>query len=117
MENLNFKLLMKQNKIPLNKYLEIMRYIAKINGYNKELTFSNNPKYKLQYDNVNFGSSTNKDYILYLLLNGKKEALKHRLNYLKRSSKIRGEWKKDIISPNNLSRIIIWDANNILKLE
>ncbi len=117
MENLNFKMLMKQNKIPLNKYLEIMRYIAINNGYNKELTFSNNPKYKLQYDNVNFGSSTNKDYILYLLMNGKKEGLKHRLNYLKRSSKIKGEWKNDTISPNNLSRIIIWDSNNILKLE
>lgn len=117
MENLDFKLILKKHKIPLKKYLDIMKFIAKKNGYNKELTYSNNPKYKLYYDGVNFGSSINNDYILYLLINGKEEALKHRKNYLIRSSKIKGEWKNNEISPNNLSRIIIWDLNNTLNIE
>ena len=36
------------------------------------------------------------------------EGLKHRINYLKRSSKIKGNWKNNLYSPNNLSRKIIW---------
>jgi hypothetical protein len=31
-----------------------------------------------------------------------------RKNYLRRSSKIKGNWKKDKYSPNNLSRNILW---------
>ena len=31
-----------------------------------------------------------------------------RLDYLRRTSKIKGDWRKDPYSPNNLSRNILW---------
>jgi hypothetical protein len=31
-----------------------------------------------------------------------------RMNYLNRSSKIKGDWKHDGFSPNNLSRNLLW---------
>lgn len=34
--------------------------------------------------------------------------LKRRDNYLKRSAGIKGDWKNDKYSPNNLSRNILW---------
>lgn len=34
-----------------------------------------------------------------------------RENYLKRTANIRGSWKNDRYSANNLSRILLWDAN------
>ncbi len=36
--------------------------------------------------------------------------LKRRENYLKRTANIRGSWKNDKYSANNLSRILLWDA-------
>jgi hypothetical protein len=33
---------------------------------------------------------------------------KRKKNYLKRSSNIKGNWKEDKYSPNNLSREILW---------
>jgi hypothetical protein len=35
--------------------------------------------------------------------------LKRRDNYLKRSEKIKGNWKDSIYSPNELSRILLWN--------
>lgn len=35
-----------------------------------------------------------------------------RLNYLKRTAKIKGNWKNDPYSANNLSRILLWGANS-----
>ena len=34
--------------------------------------------------------------------------LERRYNYLRRSSGIRGDWRDDIYSPNNLSRTLLW---------
>jgi hypothetical protein len=44
---------------------------------------------------------------------GFEDFLKHadpvrRMNYLNRSSKIKGDWKSDPYSPNNLSMRILW---------
>jgi len=33
-----------------------------------------------------------------------------RENYLKRTANIRGSWKNDLYSANNLARVILWDA-------
>jgi len=39
----------------------------------------------------------------------KHKNLKRRENYLKRSENIKGDWKDDLYSPNELSRILLWD--------
>lgn len=36
---------------------------------------------------------------------------KRRLNYLKRTANMRGNWKNNPYSPNNLSRNILWKGN------
>lgn len=36
---------------------------------------------------------------------------KRRLNYLKRTANMRGDWKNNPYSPNNLSRNILWKGN------
>ena len=50
---------------------------------------------------VNFGQLGYEDYT-------KHGNTKRRKNYLIRSAKIRGKWKSDKYSPNNLSRKILW---------
>ena len=40
---------------------------------------------------------------------------KGRLNYLKRSSKIKGDWAKNKYSANFLSIILLWDGYKYLK--
>jgi len=95
-------------------YLYTINKIAKKNGYNKGVKLSDDKNYKLVYDGVKFGKKDNLDYILYWMKYNKETAKKHREAYLKRSSKIRGNWKDNKLSPNNLSRIITWDLNNVL---
>jgi hypothetical protein len=99
------------------QYLKQAKKNAKSYGYNtKYLTFSKNPKYKLSFDGIDFGSALHLDFLLYnamektgLSLQG--EAEKHRNNYMKRASKIKGDWRYNPRSKNNLSSRIIWDAN------
>jgi hypothetical protein len=50
---------------------------------------------------VNFGQMGYEDYT-------KHRDKKRRHNYLTRSRSIRGNWKKNKFSPNNLSREILW---------
>lgn len=97
-------------------YLKTAKRYAKQNGYDPNLLkFSSNPKYKLNYNNtVNFGSSSNLDYIFYKSLEKQGliddgEAEDHRRRYLARASKIKGNWKNDKQSKNNLSMRIIWN--------
>jgi hypothetical protein len=63
-----------------------------------------NKKYKIFNPNTNkyihFGSDM-EDYLYH-------QNEERRNNYLKRSSKIRGNWKDDPYSPNNLSINILW---------
>jgi hypothetical protein len=37
--------------------------------------------------------------------------IRHRENYLKRTANIRGSWKNDKYSANNLARVLLWDAD------
>jgi hypothetical protein len=97
-------------------YLRTAKKYAKAHGYNTSLLkFSTNPKYKLNYDGVDFGSALHFDYIIYRNLekNGlahDNEAQKHRVSYLKRSSAIKGDWQNNHKSKNNLSRSILWNS-------
>ena len=50
---------------------------------------------------VNFGQIGYEDYT-------KHRDLKRRKNYLIRTNSIRGDWKRNKFSPNNLSRKILW---------
>jgi hypothetical protein len=102
------------NKNNEKKYLSIIRKVGKIYGY-KDIQLSTNPKYKLMIVNnnklIHFGSRKNSDFILYMLNGEKDKAMKMRNSYLKRTSKIKGDWKENDYSKNNLSRRIIWIEN------
>lgn len=95
-------------------YLKIARQIAKRNKYNpKLLELANDGKHKLVYNGVKFGSLLNNDYIIYSYLAKRgditqKEADEHRRKYLARATKIKGNWKDNIESPNNLAIRILW---------
>jgi hypothetical protein len=94
-------------------YINIIRKIATRNGYTKRLEFSDNSKYKFVYDGVHFGSSSNKDYIIYLLMNQYEKAHTMRNSYLKRTKLMKGTDLKNPLNKNVLSRVITWDANNV----
>ena len=104
------------NKIgfPESIYLKLARYKAKKYGLNpNKLNFSNQKLKKLNYDGVDFGSSLNNDFIIYNFfeIKGKEPegtAKERRRLYKKRALNIKGEWKKNKISPNNLSINILW---------
>lgn len=98
------------HNIEPDKYLNIAKKYAIKHGYNPNLLkFSIKNNYKLNYDGVDFGHAFYNDYIIYKMLDNN-EAEEIRINYLKRSGKIKGYWKKNILSKNNLARSILWDA-------
>jgi hypothetical protein len=53
---------------------------------------------------VHFGNVNYEDYT-------KHKNEERRLNYLNRTANIRGSWKNDKYSANNLARILLWDAD------
>jgi hypothetical protein len=62
-------------------------------------------KYAIKAPNgriVNFGQMGYEDFL-------KHENVARKMNYLNRSANIKGNWKNDPYSPNNLSRRILWD--------
>ena len=56
-----------------------------------------NPKGKI----INFGQMFFEDYT-------KHKDMARRMNYLRRSEGIKGKWRDDGYSPNNLSRRLLW---------
>jgi hypothetical protein len=114
---MSFIVLQNKSIISPASYLKTARKLAEIHGYEPDmLTFSKNPSKKLSYNNVDFGSSSNNDYIIYksmerIGLIGLGEAEKHRKRYLARASKIKGNWKSNPISKNNLSMKILWNGS------
>ena len=63
-----------------------------------------NKKYSIQTPDgkiINFGQMGYEDYTKH------KDSMR-RQNYLRRTSNIKGDWKDDRYSPNNLSRNILW---------
>jgi len=100
-------------QISKNEYLSIAKKTASNTGYNpKLLTFSQNPKYKLNYDGTDFGASDYNDFILYKLLekHNKVEdgtANKRRTAYRTRAKKVM-EKSNDKYSKASLSFFILW---------
>ena len=70
------------------------------------LSSSKNYKYMIYDDNlkkVNFGDISYSDFT-------KHNHLERRENYLRRSEGIRGPWRNSKYSKNNLSRVLLWNA-------
>lgn len=112
--NKNFNKLLEKLNIENELYLNLAKLKAKNNGYNPNLLkFSKSLKHKLNYNGVDFGSSINNDFIIYSIkayrgLITKDKALEHRKRYLLRAKNIKGDWEKNLESPNNLSINILW---------
>lgn len=94
-------------------YLQKARKFAKDAGYNpKHLTLSDDGKHKLVMKKddgteVRFGSVGKGDFILWSK-KSKEEGEKKRKAYLARATKIKGDWKDDKFSKNNLAIRIGW---------
>ena len=74
------------------------------------LSTSKNKKYMVfneQGKKIHFGSIIHEDYT-------KHKDKKRRLNYLKRASNIKGNWRQNPFSPNMLSIILLWDGYDYL---
>ena len=66
-----------------------------------------NKKYMILNDNnkyIHFGDMRYQDFT-------KHQDLKRLNNYLSRATKIKGNWKKDKYSPNNLSISLLWNKD------
>jgi len=94
-------------------YLKKAQAKAKKHGLAwKHLGFSSDDKHKLQIPKANgtlvrFGSVGLGDHVLYSLAHDP-TADEHRRRYLARATKIKGDWKKDSYSPNNLAIHVLW---------
>jgi hypothetical protein len=90
----------------------VLELLHEYYGKDKELLISTrkNKKYMVKNNNkyIHFGDIRFEDFT-------KHNDLERRTNYLKRSSKIKGEWTKDIYSPNMLSIILLWNGYKYLK--
>jgi hypothetical protein len=106
------KQLKKLNLSP-KEYLKKARAAANKAGYDgRAVEFANDGEHKLMiYDDkgnaVKFGKAGMMDFILWKHSNPS-VAKARRENYLKRSGAIKGDWKKNKFSANNLARNILW---------
>jgi len=101
-----------------NIYLKKAKELAEYNGYDpSKLMFCNTGTNKLMYESpegmVHFGSPGYNDYIIYSFLESQKEVEKgtadeRRKLYRGRASNIKGNWKENKFSPNNLAINILW---------
>ncbi len=98
-----------------SKYLKMARKNAEEYGLNpKLLEFSDDSNSKLMYDKTAyFGHPDYNDFIIYSMLEKegflpKGYADKRRNAYLSRATKIKGNWKKNKLSANNLAINILW---------
>jgi hypothetical protein len=97
------------NKKNEKQYLKYMREIAKDAGYEpKEIELAHDGKHKLKIGNIKFGNIDYPDFVLFVMNKEMNEAVKHRKNYLTRTANMKGNWKNNPFSRNNLSRRIIW---------
>ena len=58
---------------------------------------------------IHFGQMGYKDFTKYIQIYDIKRANEHRIRYLKRALKIKGNWKDNPYSPNYLSLLLLWD--------
>lgn len=110
--------LIKMNIKPAS-YLSVVRMVAEKEGYNPDsIYFSDKPEKKLMILNnedekIYFGQTGYGDFIIWNFLENMEVvpngfSSKKRKLYLARATKIKGNWKKDIYSPNNLAIRILW---------
>jgi len=89
--------------------LKVFENARRVYGGNTQIFISNRKDKKYMIYNpfnnkfVHFGQMGYEDYTKH----GDQE---RRNNYLNRTSKIKGDWRNDKYSPNNLSRFLLWDA-------
>jgi hypothetical protein len=96
--------------VEINKYsnpLKVRKNLNKYLGKEVELYLSSNPKKKYMIKNpqgrwVHFGAFGMEDYTKHQDINRKNK-------YLARATNIRGEWKENPYSPNNLSLSLLWN--------
>lgn len=94
----------------MDDYVELVKYNAKLSGYNpKKIFLSDKPEKKFYYitpDNkrVYFGAKGYNDFLLYLLNDGIETALKKRENYRKRHKND----PRDKYSAGQMARVILW---------
>ena len=92
----------------LLRYLNFQIVNKKANKlYNRDVFLSTRKDKKYMIMNnankwIHFGQLGYQDFTKHLDEN-------RRLNYLKRSTKIKGNWKENIFSPNNLSINLLWN--------
>lgn len=86
----------------------VLKNAKKYLGNDVELYVSSSKQYKYNIlddrdRKINFGSIKYQDFTKH------NDPIK-RENYLKRSAGIKGDWKDNKYSKNNLSRILLWNA-------
>jgi hypothetical protein len=98
----------------IDKYIAMAKEFAKRAGYKDwdSLRRADDGEHKLELRGVKFGRKGYGDFIKYSLDEGVDEAQKHRDAYLSRATKIRGDWAKDMYSPNSLAINILWDGKS-----
>jgi hypothetical protein len=97
------------NKKNEKQYLKYMREIAKEAGYkSNEIELAHDGIHKLKIGNIKFGNINYPDFVLFVMNKEMDEAVKHRKNYLTRTANMKGNWKNNPFSRNNLARRIIW---------
>lgn len=91
-------------------YLKKAKAFAKKAGYKNwnNLKYATDGVHKLELDGVKFGRKGYGDFIDYGMNDGSKEAQKHRKAYLARATNIKGSWKDDPMSKNNLAIKVLW---------
>ena len=95
-------------------YLRQAKAKAKAYGLDpKKLKVATDGKHKLSYDGVLFGATRYGDHLLWSAEEKagrvpKGTAEKKRTSYRARAMKIKGEWKDNKVSPNNLAIHILW---------
>lgn len=110
---------LKDLRIRDRSYLYSVRMSAKESGYDPNAVFlSDKPEFKLMYKTPDgsyryFGRVGYGDYHIYSMLERRGEieegtASKKQDTFVKSHSKIRGNWKRDPYSPNNLAIWILW---------
>lgn len=92
-----------------NLYLKLVRYNAKLAGYDEEIHQSDKPNKKFyiitpEDKKVYFGARGYPDFLIYLLTEGEEEALRKRSHYRKRHSKD----PRTKYSAGELARQILW---------
>ena len=90
--------------------LKINKLCRMIYDKNVEPSTRKNKKYMIMNDDhkyIHFGDSRYEDYTKHQ----DKERLK---NYLSRATKIKGNWRKDKYSPNNLAINLLWNNSKAI---